>query len=298
MTEANNSSRSEAFDDILTNEENYSNSSNMNHMFFNITTEEMEENYKSIKWKKVFQLLFNESEVKTNEIMVNSKEYLSQLMKLIDTYSLRTIDNYLCWTLIARYLPYLGPQFRRLYSEFRSKVPDMSVETGDPSGSSRIFLSRWKECVHVVSEGMDVPAIVLYLQHKSQTLDSIKTKINDLIKRIKIAFNLIIESQKWLDSQEIKNCFKDRVNDIKSKIGVPKLLTNTSEVDKLYQELDINSEDVLIANIFKMTKHQVLLELKKLNRLADPEEDWIIHPLIANAYYDPINNNISNLYKY
>ncbi|CAG2168038.1 unnamed protein product [Oppiella nova] len=41
-----------------------------------------------------------------------------------------------------------------------------------------------------------------------------------------------------------------------------------------------------------MARHQVMLELKKLNRLVDPEEEWIIQPLIANAYYDPITNNI------
>ncbi|CAG2113218.1 unnamed protein product [Medioppia subpectinata] len=182
-------------------------------------------------------------------------------------------------------------KFRRLYSEFRSKVPDMSVESGDSSASSRIFLSRWKECVHVVSEGLDVPAISLYLQHKRKALDLITNKINDLIKQTKVAFNIIIDSQQWLDST-MKDNFKSRVNSIESKIGVPKVFTNQSEVDLLYDTLDLDYEDILVTNIFKMARHQVILELKKLNRLVDPEEEWIFQPLIANAYYDPITNNI------
>lgn len=298
MNESNYSVSTETVEEVILDAElngSHSNGSG-GHMFFKLTIDEMNDSFQSIKWNKLFGFLFIASEVETNEIMVNSKDYLTQLMKVIDSYSLTTIDNFLCWTFIARYLPYLGPHFRRLFSEFRTRVPEMSSETSDPNGSSRIFLSRWKECVHVVSEGLDVPAVVLYLDHKSQSLDQVIVKINDLIEQMKAAFNRIIESQRWIDSEETKNNFKQRVNSIQSKIGVPKMLFNRSQVDRLYADLDIDSNDILIANIFKVAKHQVLIDLKKLNRSADPEEEWIIQPLVANAYYDPTNNNISETF--
>ncbi len=285
---------------MINTEENLinTNSTNAQNMFFNITIDQMELEYGSIKWKKLFNLIFEVANVETSQILIYSKDYISELMKLVDKYSLKTIDNYLCWTLIARYMPYLGPQFRRLFSDFRTKVPDLSVETGDPNGSSRIFLSRWKECVHVASEGLDIPAIVLYLQYKSQSLNSISDKINTLIKEIKDAFNIIIDSQEWLTSENVKENSKTRVNNIESKIGVPKFLYNTTEVDKLYSDLSIDSEDVLISNIFKMAKHEVLLEVKKINQTANRDADWIFQPLIANAFYDPSTNDISQLSTY
>ena len=296
MNESNYSLNTDTIEEVMLDSE--VNGSNINgssghNMFFKLTIEQMENSFKSIKWKKLFGFLFEASQVETNEIMINSKDYLTQLMKLIDSYSETTIDNYLCWSFIARYLPYLGPHFRRLFSEFRTKVPEMSSESSDPNTSSRIFLSRWKECVHVVSENLDVPAVTLYLDHKSQALEKVISKINEIIDQMKVAFSHIIDSQQWLDSQEVKDNFKERVNTIQSKIGVPKMLFNRTQVDNLYTNLDINSDDILIANIFKVAKHQVLIDLKKLNREADPEEEWIIQPLIANAYYDPTKNNIS-----
>jgi len=279
----------------MNNEDNLFNinSTNSQNMFVNITIDELDVKYGSIKWKKMFEQIFKTANVETNEILIFSKDYISELVKLVDKYSPKTIDNYLCWTLIARYMPYLGPQFRRLFSDFRAKVPDLSVETGDPNGSSRIFLSRWKECVHVASEGLELPAIVLYLKYKSQTLNLISKKINDLIDEIKEAFDIIVDSQDWLTTDTIKQSCKTRANAIESKIGVPKFLRNTTQIDLLYEELNIDFDDVLISNVFKMAKHEVVLEVKKINQIADPDADWVFQPLIANAFYDPSTNNIS-----
>ncbi|XP_054159527.1 endothelin-converting enzyme 1-like [Oppia nitens] len=276
---------------------NNNNGSNAQTMFLNVTIDEMEDLYKAIKWKKLFSIISTEADIDVDIVLINSRDYLLQLNKLLDSFPLKTIDNYLCWAFVARYMPYLGPQFRRLYSEFRTKVPDMSTESGDPSAaSSRVFLSRWKECVHVVSEGLDIPAIVLYLKHKQQELQLKADKITDLIDKIKRTFTEIIDGQSWLkqldNSVAIRDLFKSRVQSIESKIGVPKMLANHTEVDRMYARLELDAGDPFITNIFKMSRHQMLIELQKLNRLVNPEEEWIIQPLIANAYYDPITNNI------
>jgi hypothetical protein len=47
-----------------------------------------------------------------------------------------------------------------------------------------------------------------------------------------------------------------------------------------------------------MAKHEVLLEVKKINQTANPDADWIFQPLIANAFYDPSTNDISQLSTY
>lgn len=247
-----------------------------------------------INWTKLFNKIFDEANVTHSNVLIYSKQYLLQLNQLLNSYPRRTVDNYLCWTLIARYLPYLGPQFRKLFAEFRSRVPDIS--SGDPpeqpTGHSKAFISRWKECVHLASDGLEIPAILLFLKHKHDYLNQIELKINQLIDQIKAAFNHIIDAQNWINSTELKQNCKQRINDIQTKIGVPKFLRDKNSINDLYKNLNLNLNDVFISNVFKMFRHQVLLEIKKLNQKVDHDFDWIFQPTIANAFYEPSSNNM------
>lgn len=47
-----------------------------------------------------------------NELLLESTDYLEQIELLFKRHDLITIDNYLCWATIARFLPYLGSNFR------------------------------------------------------------------------------------------------------------------------------------------------------------------------------------------
>lgn len=87
-----------------------------------------------------------------------------------------------------------------------------------------MFLSRWKECVHLTSEGLKKPIAILYLQEKKQYVESIATKVSEMVDNIKEAFYKIVDQQDWLLSDEIKQLVKKRAESIKSKIGFPEYL--------------------------------------------------------------------------
>lgn len=241
----------------------------------------------------------NEFKVKNSsfdiqELLLDSKEYLVEIMGLFQRHSSTTIDNYFCWATIARFMPYLGPQFRRLYTDFRREVPDLSSPGPEPkTETGRIFLARWKECVHLTCEGLKLPSSLLYLKHKADYLDKTNRSVSQMIANIKRAFHQIVDKQQWLQSTDARNLLKERSDRIGSKIGFPSYLRNGREADKHYSALDIQASDVFVSNIIKIARNEMVMELRKLNESVDPDRDWLIQPLISNAYFDATNDYIS-----
>ena len=156
-----------------------------------------------------------------------------------------------------------------------------------------MFLSRWKECVHLTSEGLKKPIAILYLQEKKDYVERIAKKVNQMVDSIKAAFFQIVDQQNWLQSDEIKALVKQRAESIKSKIGFPDYLMDLQEADEQFGDIEIKLGDVFVANIIKMVRHEIKGELKLLSSKIDPDKDWMIDTLVPNAYYDALNHFIS-----
>lgn len=258
-----------------------------------ISTDELEANYGFINWTKLFVLFKEHSGFAINEILLDTKEYIDEMPGLFARHKPETIDNFFCWSSIARFMPYLGPQFRRLYTDFRREVPDISAGNNERAESGRVFLSRWKECVHLTCEGLKLPVSLLYLQHQSEHIETANRTVRDMIGNIKRAFHRIVDRQQWLNSDEAKHLLKERADKIGSKIGFPSFLADAAAADEHYSSLSIETSDVFVSNIIKIARNEMVMELRKLNETVDPDKEWLIQPLIANAYFDALNDYIS-----
>lgn len=293
------------------------------------------------------------------QVLVESNDYLTQIGLMIDHHSPQTANNYLCWATVARFLPYLGAHFRRLYADFRRKVPDLAQTTETPlelversnqaqhgfgismknsintetisnpngpvsrtgngkilpnaasgsdkdgkrnggvtssssSGGGRLFLSRWKECVHLTTEGLKSASAVLYVQQRQQHVTHVSDHVSKLVQRLQEAFEQIVDRQTWLPDAEVREAIKKRTRELRSRIAQPTGLLETA--DHLLADLKIEVEAVFVANIVAMLKHEMLGELRRLNETPDPERDWLMEPLVPNAYYDSLNHFISELH--
>lgn len=247
-----------------------------------------------MKWNRIFDYLNESTGTFIDEILIDSKEYLQEMKALFFRHSRETIDNYFCWSTLARFLPYLGPQFRRLYLDFRREIPDLSESNVGAGGeSNRVFLSRWKECVHLTCEGLKLPASLLYLHHHKQFMAQANVTVSNMILNIKQAFHTLIKEQTWLESKEVENFLMKRADAIGAKVGFPSYLFDPQTADASFSRLDIKSSDVFVANIIKIARNEMMMDLGKLNETIDPDRDWLIQPLVSNAYFDSINDYIS-----
>lgn len=240
------------------------------------------------------------------------------------SYSRRTINNYLGWATVAKYMPYLGAAFRHLSADFQAKSVAVPVVTasgsstsetqantndsggGDSSGGGggggnpsgfKFYNSRWKQCVYIACESLKVPAISLYIsRHRPpDQLERLGERIGDLIERMKRAFLAVIDRQPWLGRwPAVRAALKRRVASISANIGVPEQLRNGSHVEALYRRLEVNASAELISNVFAIARHESVLEARKLlEAVVSPGGEWLFQPLDANAFYDFTSNDIS-----
>lgn len=100
---------------------NNSQRSKINYVRLNLTM--LESKYGFINWRFLFSQM-EQSSRKIDEILLENTDYLEQIELLFKRHDLETIDNYLCWSTIARFLPYLGSNFRHTFTDFRRKIPD------------------------------------------------------------------------------------------------------------------------------------------------------------------------------
>ena len=260
----------------------------------------LDSEYDFINWTKTFNLLPGPPNV--THVYIQDLTYLDALKDLFSRHSRETIDNYLCWTFVARFLPYSSRKMKKVYEEFKRQIPESASTTSSlmesthaSSGAdqSRSLVARWKECVHLTCEGLKLPTSVLYYLEKEDHLNKVKTRASDIIQNIKAAFGRVMDTQSWLKSQEIKKLLQERIESIESRIALPDYLYNSSVIDDLYSTLAVDSEQVLLNNVINITRHEVLLDLEKLNQKPDPSKDWLMQPLVSNAYFDAMNDHIS-----
>ncbi|KAI1280597.1 Membrane metallo-endopeptidase-like 1 [Halotydeus destructor] len=261
--------------------------------YVKMTIKQLDTEYGFINWTRIVTLFNQTNGQFIDEVLIDSKEFLTEISNLFARHSLDTIDNYFCWASIDRFMPYLGPRFRRTQTDFRREVPDLSSTGSEPrTESGRSFLSRWKECVHLTCEGMKLPASLLYMQHKGEHLQYANKSVTEMIGNIKHAFYDIIDRQSWLRKKETRQLLKERADKIGSKIGFPPFVQDTRGADKYYGSLDIASNDVFVSNIIKIARNEMVIELRKLNETVDPDKEWLIQPLVANAFFDATNDYI------
>lgn len=255
----------------------------------------MEEEFPSLKWTRFFEFALHEANVTMKHALIHSHEYFRSLISILEGHSRRTVMNYLGWSIIAKYMPYLGQQFKHLSSEFQQKILITDTDVNEVSNGFKYYQSRWKQCVYIACESLKIPSITLYLREHKQSIARMTARIIELIEEMKRSFLRIIDSQKWIHPESIRQILRRRVSKINSNIGVPEHIRNESLVRAMYDDLNVNASLELISNIFKINRHETILDAKKLNAKVVAGSEWLFQPLDANAFYDFTSNDISKL---
>ncbi|XP_042888704.1 neprilysin-1-like [Penaeus japonicus] len=249
-----------------------------------MTVAQLEELVPEIAWGRMLRYTLEQYELDLDVdsliISLHCSGYIPDLVKLLSETPKKVIVNYLLWRFVLRYMPYISNYFQQLWQQFRSEVPDPTEE--------RTYISRWKECAAVVNEGFGAALARMYVEnHYDQ---KISQEIDDMVEEVRTAFHLVIDRQDWLE-QEMKEVCSDKLDIMGKKIGYPEYIESTELLNAEFEGLEI-LEDHFLNNILRMKKHEVWKELQKLSRPVDKKRDWIIQPLVVNAFHNPTANEI------
>lgn len=139
---------------------------------------DLEELMPSIPWKKYINGLTQPivSIGHTDRVIrIQSPHYFSNLAKILDKTSPRTIANYMIWRTVAESAVSLGGGIRKVYKDYKNRT------------STEKFPERWEECVKLLSDkqtGLAVGISSLYVRNYFD---------NDSKKAIEPVLHAIIE---------------------------------------------------------------------------------------------------------
>lgn len=72
---------------------------------------------------EILQAMYQNSQITENtEVIVTSLEYLEQIAQIVATTDRKTMNGYLIWTLVNKYVPYLSDEFASAFNTFNSEL--------------------------------------------------------------------------------------------------------------------------------------------------------------------------------
>ncbi|XP_018016962.2 neprilysin-1 [Hyalella azteca] len=184
------------------------------------------------------------------------------------------------WRFVLRFLPYISNYFQQLWHQFRNEVPDPFEE--------RTYVSRWKECAALVNEGFGAALARTYA--KAHYAPEVPPQVDKIVEEVRAAFHRVIQRQNWLE-KDMKSVCSDKLYLMGKKIGYPEYIESDELLNAEFDGLEI-LEDHFLNNILRMKEYEVWKELNKLSRPVDKNKDWMIQPLIVNAFHNPTANEI------
>ncbi|CAL4215897.1 unnamed protein product, partial [Meganyctiphanes norvegica] len=245
---------------------------------------QLEELIPEIKWGDMLRATLDQFDLDLDVdsliVTLHCNKYVPELVELLQDTPKRVIVNYMLWRFVLRYMPYISNYFEQLWQQFRSETSDISKDVA--------FLYLWNINISTATGTYSFIKILVQVNIDQDT--RVFGEIDAMVEEVREAFRMVIDRQDWLQP-EMKELCSDKLDIMGKKIGYPEYIESIELLDAEFEELDI-LEDHFLNNIIRMKKHEVWKELKKLSRPVDKNRDWLIQPLVVNAFHNPTANEI------
>ena len=220
-----------------------------------------------VNWK-VFARAAGLSE--QSEIVVRQPSYIQKLSKILKTTPVDHWKDYLMFRVIDSYGTDLTEDIEGKHFGFH-KTAISGISEQEP---------MWKRGVK--NTGIVVGELVGQLYVEKHFKPEAKSRMNELVENLKLAFKKRIKTRDWMGEGTKKQAL-EKLSMFTTKIGYP-------DEWKDYSELNIKA-GALGRNAMAYAKFEYLRDLKKLGGPIDRNE-WHMTPQTINAYYNPTMNEI------
>ncbi len=232
-----------------------------------INADELKTLSKNIDWATYAK----NQDVASNEIILQSKKYYTDLDKLLSTTNIETLKNYTFYQLINGFAFYLPKALKNERFNFYGKI----------KGGVKEQKKRAIQGIDV-AEGVGNGNILGRLYVKDFFPESSKTKMAEMIENVRAVYAERIDKLTWM-GDSTKLMAKKKLSTFTYKIGYP---------DKWEDYSSINIKaDALIENIIA---NSLWNHTKMVGDIGKPVDKvrWGLSPQTVNAYYNPLNNEV------
>lgn len=246
-----------------------------NLLYRNMTISEMQKNYSSINWERIFTAVVPDHVKLTDNdtVAFESFSFLAAMNELLEIIPKRTIVNFIIMKIIGSHYTSLTGQ-------------------NTPYEESEKNTQPWDlRCKTFVMNRLPILMNSIYVR-KFFNFEK-KNLVLEMVEGIRKEFKKILSKSTWMDKKTKKMAIK-KLKNIEALIGYSDELIDDAVLMRHHENLTINEENFyesfLSLNIFD-NFHNFKNLHKSINKT-----DWEINSnflLEINAYYMPYDNNIS-----
>ncbi len=151
---------------------------------------------------------------------------------------------------------------------------------GEAVSGQKAIEPRWKSVLTTTSDALGEAVGQLFVAEYFPP--AAKTRMDDLVENLRIAFGQRIDQLEWM-SPETKEAAHEKLAAIRVKIGYPNKWRD-------YSALDI-TPDSYIKNVWTSNAFEFAHDVSKIGKPVDMDE-WHMNPQTVNAYYSPVGNEV------
>ncbi|CAL4099551.1 unnamed protein product, partial [Meganyctiphanes norvegica] len=235
----------------------------------------------NLDWQHYLTDVFSSAGITIDDntrVIVQERQYLHLLTKLIEQTDSRVIANYLNW----RHVKSLGDETNQAMRDasFQYQMVASGVTAPEP---------RWQQCSNKANNLLGFALGTKYIDgYFSQQA---KDEANEMVEDIRSAFEDILDVNEWMD-EETKPKAVEKAEAISKFIAYPDWYGNNSALEHFYAGLDGISEIDHFNNEMVLRSWTSEGELDDFGNPTDRTQ-WWGPPTIVNAWYMPEFNSIT-----
>ncbi|XP_069119070.1 neprilysin-like [Argopecten irradians] len=214
----------------------------------------------------------NESE----PIVVRAVPYFEKLFGILQKHGKRAVANYVIWIIMKNRIYNLDESYEELITKYNKVLYGTAVPR-----------ARWRKCSSYVNSNLGMALGRLFVKEAFD--EESKKDTEELIRRLKIAFNELVGGNDWMDDVT-RELAREKANSIKQKIGYQEVILNDKEIDKLYSNYSVEA-DKYFENILGII-NRISIDSLRMLRTAVDKTWWTTAPATVNAYYNSVLNRI------
>lgn len=220
----------------------------------------------SINWSDYYKNF----SLQTDTVIVQNKEYLKNLDKLVKSTPVEVLKTYYRWQVLTSFASLLPDQFNKESFHFYNTIM-FGVKAQRP---------REERAIMSVNYRLGMPLGKLFVAKYFP--ESSKKKVSEMIENVRTVYGERIDKLTWM-SAVTKSKARKKLAEFTWKIGYPDKWKDYSTIDIQPDKLIENSINIALWDHNDM--------ISKAGKPVDKSE-WMMSPQTINAYNNPTNNEI------
>lgn len=127
--------------------------------------------------------------------------------------------------------------------------------------------------------------------------NNVRHRVVEMVEDIRDAFIQMLHDVPWMDD-DTKQKAISKAQALTTHIGYPDELTNDTNIEELYKDLELTSDEYLM-NALRLNHYKTDFAYRQLH-VPINKTHWLSHasPAVINAFYSAIENSIRKWFTY